>query len=429
VASLEVEEGGREGGLLVEDSTIDQLFPRGSRRRRLSSCTRQLKRILATRGFRRLLVGVTLLVLVAIIFKVVMPTTTETASYKVQWPQGAEKLGAGLLVTLQAGDKASVLLLYRNSRHNDKTWGLPGGNVDAEDESLTAAALREAREELGHLPQGTEFLGEVLTRRGKHESKFYTVIIARAPADQKEAYSPELNLEEHSDWRWFDMEEVRNNAELSLHPVVEMLFKTHGYSTQMDALLAGEPLPATHDRVQQGPSGAVGQVGCIKTAPGVPVSPDIPSSAEKIGAGIFIMTHLDNSLHALLLKRNSKHNDNTWGIPGGNADAGEIMLDTASREAVEEMGGCPGMTILDYVLTRRGKQLQKYFTVFLAYSPPEEAAAFVPELDSEENDQWRWVALDEMLSMELPLHPVVEIVVHDDANLRKVKQVAGSVTG
>jgi 8-oxo-dGTP pyrophosphatase MutT (NUDIX family) len=61
---------------------------------------------------------------------------------------------------------------------------------------------------------------------------------------------------------------------------------------------------------------------------------------------------LDNSLHALLLKRNSKHNDNTWGIPGGNADAGEIMLDTASREAVEEMGGCPGMTILDYVLTR-----------------------------------------------------------------------------
>jgi hypothetical protein len=78
---------------------------------------------------------------------------------------------------------------------------------------------------------------------------------------------------------------------------------------------------------------------------------------------------------------------------------------------------------------RRGKQLQKYFTVFLAYSPPEEAAAFVPELDSEENDQWRWVALDEMLSMELPLHPVVGIVVHDDANLRKVKQVAGSVTG
>jgi hypothetical protein len=70
VASLEVEEGGREGGLLVEDSTIDQLFPRGSRRRRLSSCTRQLKRILATRGFRRLLVGVTLLVLVAIILKV-----------------------------------------------------------------------------------------------------------------------------------------------------------------------------------------------------------------------------------------------------------------------------------------------------------------------------------------------------------------------
>ena len=41
--------------------------------------------------------------------------------------------------------------------------------------------------------------------------------------------------------------------------------------------------------------------------------------------------------------RSSKHNDKTWGLPGGNADVGDAsLLETAKREAIEEMGMLPG---------------------------------------------------------------------------------------
>lgn len=56
-----------------------------------------------------------------------------------------------------------ILLLLRNSRHNDKTWGLPGGNIEAGDSNLLATATREAAEELGTLPT-FEVLTEILTK-------------------------------------------------------------------------------------------------------------------------------------------------------------------------------------------------------------------------------------------------------------------------
>lgn len=68
------------------------------------------------------------------------------------------------MLRLKVNDTTHVLLLLRRSKHNDNTWGLPGGNVDPEDTSLRAAAEREAHEELGHLPEGIQVLGEVVTR-------------------------------------------------------------------------------------------------------------------------------------------------------------------------------------------------------------------------------------------------------------------------
>ena len=60
----------------------------------------------------------------------------------------------------------------------------------------------------------------------------------------------------------------------------------------------------------------------------------------------------------LLLQRTSKHNYGTWGLPGGNADAGDADLKhTATREAQEEMGAdLPAFTIVAQVLTKRGKR-------------------------------------------------------------------------
>ena len=55
----------------------------------------------------------------------------------------------------------------------------------------------------------------------------------------------------------------------------------------------------------------------------------------------------------LLLRRASKHNDNTWGLPGGNAEDGDAdLLATAVREGTEEMGGLPMLNVTGQVLTK-----------------------------------------------------------------------------
>ena len=60
----------------------------------------------------------------------------------------------------------------------------------------------------------------------------------------------------------------------------------------------------------------------------------------------------------LLLRRAGRHNYGTWGLPGGNADAGDAdLLATARREAEEEMGpGLPPFEVVAQVLTVRGKR-------------------------------------------------------------------------
>lgn len=60
----------------------------------------------------------------------------------------------------------------------------------------------------------------------------------------------------------------------------------------------------------------------------------------------------------LLLKRNSQHNHGTWGLPGGNVDATDTsLLETATREAAEEMGpDLPPFVVAAEVLTQRGKR-------------------------------------------------------------------------
>ncbi len=54
----------------------------------------------------------------------------------------------------------------------------------------------------------------------------------------------------------------------------------------------------------------------------------------------------------LLLKRNSLHNHDKWGLPGGNVDEGDDQaLATAEREALEEMGSLPAYTVAGEIHT------------------------------------------------------------------------------
>lgn len=58
---------------------------------------------------------------------------------------------------------SELLLLLRNSKHNNNTWGLPGGNVEDDDTDLLVTAKREAQEEMGSVPEAT-FENQVLTK-------------------------------------------------------------------------------------------------------------------------------------------------------------------------------------------------------------------------------------------------------------------------
>lgn len=142
-------------------------------------------------------------------------------------PPASEKRGAGLLLLCEG----ELLLLLRRSTHNDRHWGLPGGNVEARDPTLQATALREATEELGALPP-LQLLAELLTTRGQRGEKHYTVFLCRVERSVRAAWVPRLN-EEHREWRWFPVAAVAaavhgvGEAPVPLHPVVAALVAQH----------------------------------------------------------------------------------------------------------------------------------------------------------------------------------------------------------
>ena len=57
-----------------------------------------------------------------------------------------------------------MLLLLRNSKHNDMTWGLPGGNKEEGDADGLATARREATEEMGPLPENMDIKNSFPTK-------------------------------------------------------------------------------------------------------------------------------------------------------------------------------------------------------------------------------------------------------------------------
>lgn len=77
-------------------------------------------------------------------------------------PAGRKLRPAGVLVPVFAsGDDARLYLTKRSSalKHHPGQIAFPGGKQDEGDANITAAALREAQEEIGLAPENVEVLG------------------------------------------------------------------------------------------------------------------------------------------------------------------------------------------------------------------------------------------------------------------------------
>ncbi len=77
-------------------------------------------------------------------------------------PQSRKLRPAGVLVAFQIDSNGLDLILTKRSsrlKHHPGQIAFPGGKVDAGDTDVTAAALREADEEIGLSPDNVEVLG------------------------------------------------------------------------------------------------------------------------------------------------------------------------------------------------------------------------------------------------------------------------------
>lgn len=133
--------------------------------------------------------------------------------------------------------------------------------------------------------------------------------------------------------------------------------------------------------------------------------------ATKVGAGLLLWC--PNSRQVLLLQRRSRHNDFKWGLPGGNAEGEDgTPLETAQREAIEEMGQLPPFQVSFELLTKRGKDKEKHYRVFVCKVKQEDKEMYQPDLNEEHRD-WKWIELAQLQNMKGELHPVVKKLVKE----------------
>jgi len=117
-----------------------------------------------------------------------------------------------------------------------------------------------------------------------------------------------------------------------------------------------------------------------------------------------------------LLRQDDKEEGNKWGGPGGGSEQGEDKLATAIRETKEETGIllCPQrMIYLGVLYVRYPERFD--FTCHTYYTVISRKPKIV--LNDEEHKDFRWVTLQEALSLDLMLD--------EDEHIRIVSKILG----
>ena len=140
--------------------------------------------------------------------------------------------------------ESSVLLLSTRDLSNDnfpQSWEIPGGGL-APGEAPLAGAIREMLEETGIALHSGDLNGPlwrrdvIYTYRGEHRLQHETIFTAkigyRAPAIHT-AGREAFELEDHQNYRWWTIEEVRAAA---------ALFYPRSLPLHIAALAAGRPV-------------------------------------------------------------------------------------------------------------------------------------------------------------------------------------------
>jgi len=108
----------------------------------------------------------------------------------------------------------------------------------------------------------------------------------------------------------------------------------------------------------------------------------------KKGAGIIFT----DGKHILLLKRSEGDEKDTWGIPGGSLEEGELDIDGAIREAKEECGNFEGQRVGKF---EEIDGTHRWSTFIYRIDKP-----FKCELSNEHSD-WDWFEFDELENLSL----------------------------
>jgi 8-oxo-dGTP pyrophosphatase MutT (NUDIX family) len=138
-------------------------------------------------------------------------------------------IAAGI-VFVEPGGQVLLCLRSPTEQNYGNHWSLPGGKADA-GETAEDAALREAEEEIGPLPDPTGEMREISQETTPNGMKFHTFV---RPVAAK--FEPRLNGE-HVDYGWFPPGELPENT----HPAVAKTLRARA------AALAGDRV--AHDSI------------------------------------------------------------------------------------------------------------------------------------------------------------------------------------